>query len=254
MSKHNSIFDYVNIDTGGRFKISPSQISKFFDYPTIWYKEQILGESEFNGNTATTLGTIIHAFAESFANGNPISRDDVEEYFEHLKKTRGVGGDPINFNEIRELYPDMASLLINEYVRHNMPDSTEDQLLAPITDDVVVAGSCDNRTNSIVVDYKNVSTKPNTNAIPFGYKIQLLAYAYMYRHSGQDIDRIRLVYTVRPTKTLPVRTFTVTEVVKAEDWEMIENTLKLIAESVEKIKTNPELTHLIFKSYKLKGN
>ena len=53
-------FEYNEIDTpDGMFKISPSGISTFFDYPVIWYKRNFLGEDEFKGNTASYLGTKI---------------------------------------------------------------------------------------------------------------------------------------------------------------------------------------------------
>jgi len=105
---------------------------------------------------------------------------------------------------------------------------------------------------STITDYKNVSTKPKTDSIPFGYKIQMLAYAYADRERGINTDRIRLVYTVRPTKTLPVRVFVVNHMIQESDWILIENTLNLIAESVLAVRNDPSITHLVFKSMNLK--
>lgn len=231
------------------FRISPSQIEKFFSLPAVWYDEQILKNSQFEGNTATVLGTIVHAFAEEFAKGNHPDRSAAEAYLD--AQTIDIDKD-----EIRSLYPDMAETLINEYVRHNMPSSVEDAVYTEIQNGIYVAGSCDNRTGDIVVDYKNVAKAPtggNDGKIPFNYKIQMLAYAYCYRAMGIPIERIRLVYTVRPTKTLPIRVFVVTQVITPEDWDMISNTLNLMAETVLSARSNPELVHLLFKSYKLKG-
>lgn len=247
-------FEYNDIDVGDNFKISPSQIEKFFTYPRIWYEEQVLGKKDFKGNTSTVLGTIIHAIAEAYAKKESTSREEVEVFLKK-RSLELMLTDPLDLDLIRDLYPQMSMALVNEYLARNLPTEVEAQLITPITDSVVVAGSCDNRTNSIVVDYKNVGTKPsNLDTIPFGYKIQLLAYAYMFKHRGEHIDRIRIVYTVRPTKTLPVRVFEVTEVISKDDWKLVENTLKLIAETVELSKANPAMNYLLFKSYDLKGD
>lgn len=105
----------------------------------------------------------------------------------------------------------------------------------------------------IVTDYKTVSTKPcNLDTIPFDYKIQLLAYAYALGRNKKFIDRIRVVYGVKPTKTLPARTFVVTEQISFEDTQLISDTLNLITDTILKVKQQPELTYLLFKSMSLK--
>ena len=107
--------------------------------------------------------------------------------------------------------------------------------------------------DGIVVDYKNVVTKPADNApIPFDYKIQLLAYAYILRQLGYEINRIRIVYGIRPTKTLPARCVVVTESIDFIADKLISDTLQLIAESVLMVKENPSLAYLIFKSMDFK--
>jgi len=243
-------YTQVELPDDAVFKISPSQIDNFFSSPVVWYKEQILGQKVFEGSTATELGTIIHAVAEAYAKSESTSRDEIEEYL------LTISNPDVDKNLIRDLYPMMAEALINEYVSTNPPTEVEYQTLAHVKDGVYVGGTVDNRTgtreSSTIVDYKNVSTKPNTNSIPFGYKIQMLAYAYADRERGIDTDRIRLVYTVRPTKTLPVRVFVVNHMIQESDWLLIEGVLDLIAESVLAVKKDPTLTHLIFKSMSLK--
>ena len=102
-------FDYTEptLPDNCIFKISPSGIEKFFSSPVLWYKEHILGEKEFKGNTSTILGTIIHAFAEAYAKGEPYSKEEVEEYLTKIKNTRLPTDEPIDYALIRELYPDM---------------------------------------------------------------------------------------------------------------------------------------------------
>jgi len=247
-------FDYTEVilPEDAVFKISPSQIDNFFSNSVVWYKEQVLGQKVFEGSSATHLGTIIHAVAEAYAKSEPTSRDEIEEYL------LTVSNPDVDKNLIRDLYPMMAEALINEYVSNNPPTEVEYQTLAHVKDGVYVGGTVDNRTTSecgtfsTITDYKNVSTKPKTDSIPFGYKIQMLAYAYADRERGIDTDRIRLVYTVRPTKTLPVRVFVVNHMIQESDWVLIEQTLNLIAESVLAVRNDPSITHLVFKSMNLK--
>lgn len=117
-----------------------------------------------------------------------------------------------------------------------------------------------------VIDYKTYSSATKPSSIPFEYRIQILAYAYIFRYNGIPINRIRLVYVNRPIDTrgisektgkpigkiTPPEVTVLTEVITPEDWELIENSLLLIAETVKVAKSNPELVHLLFKSYKLK--
>jgi len=249
-----SCFEYNSppLPDGCTFRISPSQIGKFFSFPSVWYEEQILGNSQFHASTATVLGTIIHACAEMYAKGEPITRADIDAYLQNVVANHPVTDPAIDVATVKALYPDMAALLINEYLRHNRPTVVEEYVSAEVQNGIYIQGSCDNRTRDMVVDYKNVSQKPNTDKIPFDYFIQLMGYAYAYRANGIKINRIRIVYTVRPTKTLPVRIFPVTHEITQEDWEKIEDTLNLIAETVLTVRSNPELTHLLFKSYRLK--
>ena len=79
-----------------------------------------------------------------------------------------------------------------------------------------------------------------------------MAYAWMCKQEGIEINKIRLVYTVRPTKTLPVRVFKVTQVINEKDYQAIEDVLQLIADTVLLSQSNPELKYLLFKSMTLK--
>ena len=119
-------------------------------------------------------------------------------------------------------------------------------------DGVYIAGTYDRLEGTVLCDYKNVSIKPNETYIPFGYKMQLLAYAYALRQHGYEVDRIRLIYGIRPTKTLPARCIVVTEEIDYKADKLVKDTLELIAESVLIVREKPELTHLIFKSMDLK--
>jgi CRISPR/Cas system-associated exonuclease Cas4 (RecB family) len=244
-----SIFDHVQVPLPDDciFKISPSSISKFFEFPVIWYKEQVLGETQFHGNTASVLGSVVHALAEQYARGESSSREEVEEYLNKQRLKPDVDVDTV-----RSLYPDMASTLINDYVSTNKPTEVERSMCHEVIDGVYVAGTFDNRTNSIIVDYKNVSKKPSIDKIPWNYYIQLMAYAWMMKQEGTKIDKIRLVYVVRPTKTMGVRLFKVTQVIGDADYQAIEDVLNIIADTILLSKEQPQLTYLLFKSMQFK--
>lgn len=121
-------------------------------------------------------------------------------------------------------------------------------------------------SDGMIVDYKTYNSATEPKSIPFDYKIQTLAYAWIYRQMGIEINRIRLVYVNRPIdtrsisektgkpigKVTPPRVTVLTEVITPDDWELIDNTLKLIAETVQYVRQHPDTAHLLFKSYKLK--
>lgn len=264
-------FKYNNIQIPDcSFRISPSSIEKFFTYPSIWYKENILNQKQFVASTSTVLGTICHASAESYCNGTPITREDVEEYITKTMRSQPIDAEPINPTIIRDSYSSMAMTLINDYVRKNMPTEVEMSMYSRIIDDIYVGGTCDAISHNlghdgIIIDYKtyNSSTKPSK--IPWGYKIQCLAYAFMAKDKDIHVERIRLVYVNRPIDTraisektgkpigklTPPEVTVLTETITPEDWEMVENTLKLIALTVKRAKEDPTLVPLLFKSMKL---
>ncbi|MFA7029631.1 MAG: PD-(D/E)XK nuclease family protein [Candidatus Cloacimonadaceae bacterium] len=249
------------------FRISPSSIGKFFSYPSIWYKDNVLGEKSFTASTATVLGTIVHASAESYCDGNPITRKDVEEYVRTTARSVPITENPIMVEDIYNNYPDMAMNLINEYVRHNKPTEWEKPIYAKVLDDIYIGGTFDNRTNDIIVDYKTYSSNTKPTKISFDYRIQALSYAWILKQNGINIERIRIVYISKPIDTraisektgkpigkiVPSELTVITEMITPEDWELVEDTLMLIALSIKRAKEDPTLVPLLFKSMKLKG-
>jgi len=231
-----------------KFRISPSSIGKFFSLPKVWYDENILGKKEFIASTSTVLGTVVHAIAETYALGDKVNRDECDAYIDSQAELV----EDIDTELIKTLYPQMAEALVNEYLKDNPPTEIEQAVWTEVKEGIYVGGTTDNRTGDTVIDYKNVSTKPSTEKVPFDYFIQMMAYAKAYRDSGIHISRLRLVYVVRPTKTLPVRVFVVNHQITPDDWVMIENTLNLIADTLIRLDEQPELAYLLFKSYALK--
>jgi len=242
--------------------ISPSMINKFFSYPKMYYEEEIAKTKprDFQGNTASVMGTICHHVYKCVANKEPISkvegqsdRDYVNEQldlFATLKPELQLDVDDIKVN-----WPLVSMAVVNQYILPNSVGRilTEYKIQCEISDNVYIGGTFDRLEGDCLIDFKNVSQKPsNTETIPFEYKIQLLAYAWMLRKKGHEVNRIRVVYGVKPTKTIEARCYPVTETIDYVADKLINDTLQLITESIVICKNRPELIHLIFKSMELK--
>ena len=109
--------DYFSYNVGSdipkdAFRISPSQISRFFDNTNEWYREFLLGEEGFTGNTATALGNCVHAAAEMFAKEGVVHYDQIEKYISDLK------GD-YDTSHIKSQYTGMVDVILSNYLRTN---------------------------------------------------------------------------------------------------------------------------------------
>jgi hypothetical protein len=99
MSKFKTKLDYVSgakILPDGAFGISPSNISKFFDKPHEWYREQVLGEEGFTGSTASVLGTCVHFCAEEYAKTGKV---DVDSIYKYIYKETCSGASEVMFEQ-----------------------------------------------------------------------------------------------------------------------------------------------------------
>lgn len=235
--------------------ISPSQIDKFFQYPRSWYEENMLGNKPaFQGNTSTVTGTVCHYIYEQATLGSQVTREWINQQLDDYIIAKP--NPDVDITKVKVDYPEVAKAVMNTYVipanQKGAKVECEKQVIAKVMDGIYIAGTCDRIEGDCIVDYKTVSVKPNENVIPFGYKIQMLAYAYALRQQGYVINRIRLVYGVKPTKTLPARCIVVTENIDYVNEKLINDTLRLIGESVLTVKEHPELAYLIFKSMDLK--
>lgn len=237
--------------------ISPSQIDKFFSLPKIWYNECYKGEApEFKGSTATVTGTICHYIYEMVTKKQKVTREQINK---DLNDYLLLCPNPeVDATQVMMDYPLVSETVVNQYLlpanSHGGVLEVEKKVCAKVMDGIYIAGTCDRIEGDCVVDFKTVSTKPNEQAIPFAYKIQLLAYAYTLRKLGYEINRIRLVYGVKPTKKLSARCYVVTEEIDYMAEKLVNDTLRLIGESVIAVKQHPELAYLIFKSMDLKND
>jgi len=256
-------YDYFGYNTGTDvvpsdvFRISPSQISKFFDSTTNWYREHLLGESGFTGNTNTALGNCVHAAAEMYVREGTVRNDLITNYVVSLDST-------YDKSFILEQYPGMANILINDYLRFNMPDKTELFLATEVIPSVWCGGSLDGYLSSgIITDYKTTSSKTPPKNISRPYWFQQMTYAWIARKLGMKVDSFRLIYittnelnrvsekTGKPLKDYPSTVTVLNHVITDLDIEIIDNSINLIAKSVDKWNTNPELRYLLAQDMRL---
>ena len=250
------IFNYIKPEFPKNciFNISPSQIGNFFAYPKIWYEDNLTNnEPSFKGNTSSVLGSICHYIYRTYMEGYKPTREDINNALEAYNKQNQAL--ELNVEAIKQDWPLVVTEVMNSYVVPNSQRGrikVEEPVIAHIKNGIYVGGTYDRLEGDCIVDYKTVSVKPNEQSIPFNYKIQTLAYAYALRVNGYEVNRIRIVYGVRPTKTIPARCIVVTENIDFEAEKLINNTLQLIADTVITVKENPELIYLLFKSMDLK--
>lgn len=244
---------------------SPSQFAKFINKPYVWYREQVLGESGFTGNTASVIGTIVHYIAEMVATDQEVDKVEINRYIDSKEPS-----DDYDPDIVREAYPEMAKVLINEYVLENVDNylATELQLHTKIRDDYYVGGTIDvvegSKDDALVNDYKTYSGKTKPKVIPNDYKYQLLIYAAILIGNGYNVTRIRLTYisraivgefsekTGKQFKSYPSELTVLTEVLTDDDMNFIYSMLNLCVDSLEVTKKHPELTHVIWHDARLK--
>ena len=258
MSEH----DYFGYNNGSdipsdAFRISPSQISRFFDETNAWYREYMLGEKSFEGNTNTALGNCVHAAAEMYAREGVVHHDQIGKY---------IDGLPNDYDKvfIRNQYVGMVDVLINQYLNKNLPQEAEMFISHEIMPGIYAAGTVDAMTSDTIVDYKTTSANTPPNKISRTYWFQQLTYAYIARKNGLPINRVRLVYvttndmnrysekTGKKLKDYPSVLSVINHEVTQQDMDIIENTLKLIGESVVCWNEHPELRHILGQDMRLK--
>jgi len=242
------VFEYNDIKVDG-IKLSPSGLANFFSNPSNWYRDTFTDENTFKGNTGSTIGTIIHGVCESVAKNEPVDREVVEAYID------SIDNEDVDKAEVREHWYGMSHALVNEYVLKQPPELIEYQTKCEVAKGIWLAGTIDGvylNSGGILLDYKSARTKPNTETIPFNYKTQMMAYSYMLKQEGKEINQLRIAYVSRKTKTLPPRVFVVNHIITKEDWDDFDDILKLVVETIQLEQEHPEYRHLLYKSMNLK--
>ena len=226
--------------TNGAFRISASQVSKFFDSTSQWYHENLLGEGGFTGSTASNLGTVVHAGIEMYVTDGEVDYEALEAHINSLK-------DP--------------------EVDNNMPEVVEEFIFHEILPGIGAGGSIDARyvARRRLKDWKTTSAKTAPTKFSRNYWFQQMTYAWVLKQKGITIDYIDLVYitkgevgrvsekTGKPLKDYPSTLTVVTEEVTDSSLELIGSCLKIVAESVKAWNDQPELRHLLAQDSRVKA-
>lgn len=267
MSKVTTRLDYYNGTNevpAGSTRISASAIAKFFSKTTSWWRENLMGEEGFTNSTSSILGTCTHFVGEEFATRGEVDKDEIEKYIAQFDDDLEENYE-IDTSVIRLQYPIMGMALVNNYIMENPPSAVEDFLYEEILPKIGVGGSCDNRTNDTVVDYKTFGGLTAPSTISYEYKLQLLVYAWLYTKKGIKINQVRIVYvtrntvgrisekTFKPMKDYPTTVTTVTEQIEQKDLDFIESLIYLVADSIDAWNKHPELRYLLAQDYRLKN-
>lgn len=249
--------------TNGAFRISASQFSKFFDSTASWYREQLMGEEGFTGNTATYLGTVVHAGIEMFVTEGDVDWDVLHEHIVNIT-------DPeVDTSHILEHYEIMINAVL-PYVEENMPTEVEKFIFHEILPGIGAGGSIDAlRGNAAsgytIMDWKTTSAKTPPKNFSRSYWFQQMLYAWVLKQQGITVNFIKLVFisksdmnrvsekTGKPLKDYPSVCTVLTEEVTAEGLALIGSCLTLIAESVNAWNMQPELRHLLAQDQRLKA-
>lgn len=264
----SDLFSYNNgssVIPADVFRISPSQISKFFSNTSDWYRAMLLDEEGFTGSTATHLGNCVHAAAETYVTTGSISCPAINAYISSIT-------DPeVDKQIIRHQYPTMAETLVSDYLSTAklINPVCEQFVVAEVMPGVVVGGSIDlysSNFGGIVTDYKtmgSLDTARLPTKVPYDYWFQQMAYCWALRKLGKPVSYFQLVYVTRhntgrlndkgkPLKDYPSQVHILKEPVTDESLDTIEGILKLIAESVLLWKSSPEYRHLLSQDWRLR--
>lgn len=239
-------------------RISPSQLSKFFDYTSQWYRETLLGESGFLGSTASELGNCIHAAAAMTFDTGHVDMQQIRDYIS------SISNPDVDKSVILDQLPHMIPLISN-YVRTNHPNTSEEFLSFELKPNIYVAGTLDAySSNGILTDYKTTSSKTAPTTIPRSYYFQLMAYAWLLRKHNRTITQLRLVYITRyidggisektgkPLKSYPAELHTLNHIITDDDWSLIDGCLNVIADSIQFWQSHPQYRHILAQDNRLR--
>ena len=249
----------------GHQGISPSQLSRFFDDGTNWYRETLMGEAPvFQGNTATHLGTCVHVAAEMYTNTGSVDHSLINNYINSITDVE------VDKHLIRQQYPTMASTLISAYLSKvsNTGVETEKYVYHELLPNIYVKGSIDryDPKRRRIVDFKTMGSLDSARvptSFSRAYWFQQMAYAWMLSKKGTPIDYLELVFvsrdntgrisekTGKPMKDYPSEVNSVIHEITTTDMEIIDNTLQLVAHSIQHWNDNPDHRYLLAKDWRL---
>ncbi len=245
------------------FRISPSQLSRYFDTTSQWYREFLLGEAPaFTGSTASELGNVVHAAAAMYHDTKTVDRAALSAYIDTLELKPDIDTSVIRF----QCKP-MIETLVNNFLVSTPLTHSEEFIYHQLIPGVGVGGSIDayDENAGIIYDYKTMGSLDKARVpkvFPRNYWFQQLCYAYILRQQGRKADYCKLVYISRdntgrtnekgkPLKDYPSELNIVTHMITDEDMDIIHGCLMTIAHSVTLWNTHPELRYALAQDFRL---
>lgn len=187
-------YEYKDLKIDGKIKISPSGFGAFYSNPNYWYRQNILKENIFTGNTMTVAGSIIHRRTELYWLGlEPIDDTEELEYIDRYKDNVSVNDWEV-IDRVTNLWKAME-VALKDYPK---PDKMEQSIVFEIPDSkYYLAGTYDYKRGTTLGDIK--TTSQSQKKIKVSHRIQILCYELARRMNYSKImsmheDECRKVY------------------------------------------------------------
>lgn len=176
-----------------KIRLRPSSIRAFMETPDIWWARHIDGLEDFKGNTKTYLGTVVHAYAETYYT--------LGEFNPHAILENAP--EEVDRAFVLSNYKSMCTELERKYLdKHSKPELIEHFMSLPLDNDFEIGGTIDAYDNGVLVDYKT-SSRPVKKIDD--YINQMHIYAYLLDKIGKEVHTYRVVNIVARTKTIDAR-------------------------------------------------
>ena len=219
----------------GNYVISPSGLRNFISNRGEWYNNTILKEKTFTGNEASTLGSLLHLYAQEYYEGTLNKDNTLADW-----KVKQIASEyPNAIKEFERIYPFFKEVYLDNSTK---PDYCEKYLEYDLTPNIRLAGSMDfiSQENGkwIIGDYKSSSkTFKDLEA----YFLQLSVYSLLVELCiGIKIHSIRVVgiITTKEPKIIVIE--------DKPNVDYVKQLLNDVVYSIQLVKDNPELISLIF--------
>ena len=219
----------------GNYVISPSGLRNFISNRGSWYNDTILKEKSFTGNESSTLGSLLHMYADNYYSEDLNKDGSLADW-----KIKQIAKDyPNSIKEFERIYPFFKEVYLDNSTK---PNYCEKYLEYDLTPNIKLAGSMDAIVQEngkwIIIDYKSSS---KTFKDLESYFLQLSVYSLLVELTmGIKIDTIRVVgiITTKEPKIIIVE--------DKPNVDYVKQLLNDVVYSIQLVKDNPELISLIF--------
>ena len=250
-----NIFEHqsVEYDKGYKYVISPSRMGKLYENPSEWYRETVLHEGGFEGNTASFIGSICHYIYKCFTESRgECDKEEIRKKVEDdMREYLMVHPLEVDIEGVLDIYPRVCNIVLKDYVRRyrDVDCVCERGYYTRLSDDIVLAGTIDRYeyVDGVICDYKTVGSKPNLEKLPIGYRLQLMSYWKILHDNGTEARKLRLIYGVKPSVRLEARCFVVEEDITEAYCKQIEYICRNICKSISICDNDPRMSKLLFR-------